>query len=103
MILPSGTGRRGDFRDMDQFFIQKVFQMHLETSEIMFDKLECGKKMQLLWLCSLHCLPITSQLSTRSHEGGSEKLTKSCITWSEKVQDHIQEGRNPEYLPLLDT
>ena len=48
----------------------------------MFNKLEYGKKMQSLWLQSLF-LTSTSQPSTMSREGSSEKLAKS-ILYSQK-------------------
>lgn len=50
-------------------------------------------------LCIAYLSPL--KLSTRSCEGGSEKLAKSCITWSEKLQNHIQEDDNKRCLPLF--
>lgn len=102
IILPSGTGRIGDFRNMDQFFFQKVFQMELETSEIMFDKLECGKKMQSL---CVFCIAYLSLLSSQlGHMKVAEKNWLNLVLNGQKnCKNHIQEDSNPKYLPLFYT
>lgn len=91
IALLSWTGRIGDFTDMGWFFFQKVLQIHLGTSEIMFDNLEYVRKMQSLWLHSLCSLPSPLSPQLGRVKVAQKILAKSCIIRSEKLQNHIQD------------